>query len=192
MRYKTVGFVALAAVLVTAAAVVRGQGGAEVFKGTATVKAAGGAAAAAPVVITVARKMSQDEADKVLAAFKDGGAPGLRKALAGAASTGTVQMGNGEPTPTCITIERPTAEGRLLTIVADRPILFLGAGLPNAKPKEGYDFAFVDLVIDQGGQGMGTIAPAAKIKLNDQGALVVEDYSGELVKVKVVAGRKES
>ena len=167
----------------------RGQAAAEVFTATAAVKAAGGASASAPVTITVDRKMSQSEADSLVAAFKAGGADALRKKLVGIPPTGTVQIGTGTATPTRFTIERPTGEGRLLTILTDKPLAFLGAGVPGAKPKEGYDFAVIDIQVDAKGNGSGTLAPAAKIKLN-QDAFVVEDYSGEVVRLTAVTKTK--
>ena len=158
------------------------QTGAESFTATATIKTAGAAEANAPVTITIDRKMSQAEADKLIAAFKSGGAAGLRKALAGVPATGSVQLAKGAPTPARITIERPTDKGRLITIVTDKPVLFAGAGVPGAKPKEGYDFAVVDLEVDASGAGSGTLAPAAKVTLKGS-AFVVEDYASELVRL---------
>jgi hypothetical protein len=172
-------------VFVAATSVASAQNG-ETFKATAAVKTAGGASATAPVTISVARTMPQAEADKLAAAFKSGGAAALRKALTGVPPTGSVTLGSGKPTPTRITIERVTDKGRLLTIVTDTPILFLGGGAPQAKAKEGYDFAVVDIEVDAAGSGSGTIAPAAKIVVKD-GAFVVEDFASELVKLTAVS-----
>jgi hypothetical protein len=163
-------------------ALAHAQGGPETFSATAAVKTAGAAAATAPVTIVVDRKMSQAEADKFTAAFKAGGAAALRKALAGVAPTGSVRLGGGKPTTTRLTLERATDKGRLLTIVADQPILFLGAGVPGAKAKEGYDFAIIDLEVDAKGSGSGTLSPAAKVTVK-QGAIAVEDFAGELVRL---------
>jgi len=99
-----------------------------------------------------------------------------QQALAGVKPTGSVTLGNGKPTPTRLTLERTTDEGRLLTIVSDRPLLFIGAGMPEAKPKEGYDFGVIDIVVDEKGAGKGTMSPAAKVTLKD-GAFVVDDYA---------------
>ena len=152
----------------------------ETFTATASVKSAGGASASAPVTITVDRKMPPAEAEALVKAFVTGGEAALRKALVGVAPTGSIAIGAGAPTPTRFTIERPTSDGRLLTIVADKPVLFIGGSLPNARPKAGYDFAVVDLQLDSKGGGSGTMAPAARIKPM-QGAFVVEDYGAELV-----------
>jgi hypothetical protein len=178
------GVVSLA-VSIAAVAVAHAQTGAERFTATASVKAASGAAASAPVTIVVDRKMSQGEAEKLTGAFKSGGAAALRKALSGVPPTGSVKLGNGKATPTRLTLERTTDKGRLLTLVTDKPILFLGAGAPDAKPKEGYDFAVIDIEVDAKGSGSGTLAPAAKITLKD-GAFTVDDYAAELVRLNAV------
>jgi hypothetical protein len=74
-------------------------------------------------------------------------------------------------------------------MLTDQPLLFVGAGVPGAKPKAGYDFAVIDIEVDGKGSGSGTIAPAAKIKMN-QGAFVVEDYGAELVRLTAVKKTK--
>jgi hypothetical protein len=158
-----------------------GQSGAETFTATASVKTAGNASATAPVTITIDRKMSNKEADSLVAAFTSGGAAGLRKALGGVAPTGSIQLA-GKTTPTRLTVERPTDKGRLLTIVTDKPVLFLGAGLPGAKTKAGYDFAVLDIEVDAKGNGSGTLSPAAKVTVK-QGVFVVEDYTSELLQL---------
>jgi hypothetical protein len=173
------------AILIAITAAASAQTGAETFSATATVKTAGGAAATAPITIDVTRKMSQEEADKMTSAFANGGAAALRKALTGVAPTGSIKIGSGTPTPTRLTLERPTDKGRMLTIVTDRPLIFLGAGLPEAKPKQGFDFGIVDFVVDDTGAGVGTMSPAAKVTVK-QGAFVVDEYSGELVRLSDV------
>jgi hypothetical protein len=173
---------AVIAVFLLTTSAAHAQAGGETFSATAAVKTKGDAAANAPVTIVVDRKMSQAEADKFLAAFKSGGAEALRKALAGVAPTGSVQLGAGAKTPTRLTLERTTEKGRLLTIVTDQPVLFLGAGVPDAKPKTGSDFAIIDLELDGKGGGSGTMAPAAKVGVT-QGVFVVSDYGMEMVKL---------
>jgi hypothetical protein len=174
------------AALISAASILRAQTGAETFTATAAVKAGGGAAATAPVTIVVNRKLSQTEVDTLRTAFNSGGAAGLRKALAGSAASGSIQLGPGAPTPARFVIERTTDNGRLLTVVADQPILHLGGGLPAAQAKQGYDFAVADIQIDAKGMGSGTLAPAAKVTLKD-GAFVVEDYGAELIQLTGVS-----
>ena len=189
VTYRTIGTIVFSGVLLMAPASLRGQGAAEVFTATAAVKAASGASASAPVTMTIDRKMAQPEADKLVAAFKAGGVAALRKALVGVPPTGTVQIGTGTATPTRLTLERATGDGRLLTIITDQPLLFVGAGKPGAKPQVGYDFAVIDITVDAKGNGSGTIAPAAKIRMN-QAAFVVDDYGAELVQLTGVKKTK--
>ncbi len=179
---KIVRATVLATAVLTTTVVARGQGAPEVFTATAVVKGAGNASATAPVTVRVNRIMSQSEAEPFVRAFKAGGAAALRKQLAGIPPVGTVRIGGGAETPTRLAIARSVGDGRLVTIVADQPLVFVGAGVPGAKSKEGYDFAVIDLQIDAKGSGSGTVAPAAKIKLN-QDAFVVEDYSGEVIRL---------
>ena len=189
-RYRTtIGAAVLLGALLMTLASLRGQTAAEVFTATAAVKTAGAASASAPVTLTINRKMSQKEAESLVAAFKTGGAAALRKALVGIPATGTVQLGAGSATPTRFTIERATGSGRLLTILTDQPLFFVGAGMPGAKPKEGYDFAVIDVQVDAKGSGSGTLAPAARLKLNGD-AFVVEDYGAELVRLTEVKKTK--
>jgi hypothetical protein len=81
-----------------------------------------------------------------------------------------------------MTLERVTEKGRLLTIVTDQPIVFLGAGMPQAKSKDGYEFGIIDIEVDSTGSGSGTLAPAAKVSIR-QGAIVVDDYGSEVVRL---------
>jgi hypothetical protein len=178
-RQLTTGCLLSLAFLMTAPSL-NAQSGAETFTATATVKTAASAAASAPVTIVVNRKTTQGEADSLMKAFVSGGAAALRTALVGVAPTGSVQLGASAPISTRITVERATDRGRLLTIVADQPVLFLGGSLPAAAPREGYDFAIIDLEVDATGRGSGTMAPAAKVTAK-QGAFVVEDYASELL-----------
>jgi len=190
VTYKTMTATVLAgAALMILSPSPRAQAGSEVLTATAAIKTAAGASATVPVTITIDRKTSQSEADALITAFKAGGAAAVRKGLVGKAATGSIQIGAGTPTPTRLTMERTTPDGRLLTILTDQPVLFVGAGLPGAQPKTGFDFAVIDLVIDAKGNGSGTLAPAAKIKMNE-GAFVVEDYGAESVRMTNVKKTK--
>lgn len=182
-RYTATGLMAMTMTITAAGVMSAGaQPGGETFTATATVKTGAGATATAPVSIVVTRTMTQDEAGRFTKAFASGGAAALRQALVGVPPTGAIRIGNGDPTHTRLTIERVTEKGRLLTMVADRPILHLGAGLPGAKPKGGYDFAVLDIEVDASGTGTGLLAPAARIQVM-QGVFVVDDYGAESIRL---------
>jgi hypothetical protein len=180
----------LCAALAGSGGSVAGQAAAsETFTGTAAVKSAAGAQASTPITIVVDRVMPASEADPLVAAFKSGGVDALKKALVGVAPTGSIKLGGGQQVTTRLTIVRSLGDGRLLTVVADSPLLFLGANKQGAKPLAGYDFSVLDLTLDAKGSGSGTLAPAAKITLN-QGAFVVQDYGAEVVQVTGVTKGK--
>jgi hypothetical protein len=185
LRLRVIGATVLSGALLLTATSVYAQAPPEVFTATATVKTADGKTASAPLTIQIDRKMSKSEAEGLVAAFRTGGAAALRKALVGVPPTGTVKIGTGKVTPTRFTIERPVGDGRLLTILTDKPLVFIGGAAPGAKPKADYDFAVIDLQVDAKSEGSGTVSPAAKLKLN-QDALVVDDYSGEVVRLTAV------
>ena len=165
------------------AVVVDAQSGAETFMATMTVTTAGKMSVTAPVTITIDRKMPKAEADKLVTAFRSDGVTGIRRALAGVPPTGSIKLGNSEPVMARFTVERTSDKGRLLTIVCDRPILYLGAGLPDAMPKEGYDLALLDFEVDKAGNGAGVFAPAAKLSVTKDGRLMVQDYGGEPIRL---------
>jgi hypothetical protein len=186
LRQATMSACLSVAVSLSCATLAQAQAGAESFTATATVKTVGGVEATAPVTITIDRKMPEAEADTLLSAFKSGGTAALRQALVGVPPTGSVQLADGAPTPARITIELPTDKGRLISVVTDTPLLFLGAGVPGAKPREGYDFAVIDIEVDATGAGSGTLAAAAKVTVNGN-AFVVEDYDApELIRLAAV------
>jgi hypothetical protein len=160
----------------------------ETFRATATVTTPGGTTATSPVTVTVDRATSDREVETLTTAFKTAGAPALRKALEGMRPTGTIKIGDGPLTPTRITLDRATDKGRLLTIVTDVPLVFLGAGTPHAKPREGYEFAVLDLEVGRDGSGWGLLAPAARITVK-QGVFIVEDYASEPVRLTSVTAR---
>jgi hypothetical protein len=165
------------------------QPGPETFTATATITTAGAATASAPVTIVIARTMSAEESSRLTGEFTRGGASALRKALIGVPPVGSIQLGRGAPTPARLSLDRPTDKGRLLTIVTDKPLVFLGAGLPDAKTKEGYDFGVVDIEVDAKGSGSGTLSPAAKVSVK-QGAFVVADYASDIVRLSDVKRQK--
>jgi hypothetical protein len=181
-RSQTLARLPLFAVVVLGLAVTVTSQTTEKYSATAAIKTAGGAAATAPVMIEVTRKMSEKEAEALTGAFKTGGAAAVRKALTGVTPTGSITIGAGKPVATRFAIERPTDKGRMLTLVTDQPIVLIGAGRPGAQPAAGFDFGIIDFVVDASGNGTGTMSPAAKVTVR-QGAFVVDEYSGELIRL---------
>ena len=176
--------VALVAVMcVVPSAIAQSQ---ETLTATATLKSAGGASASAPLTAVIARFATDAERDALVAAVKSGGTSAARDLLAKRADAGSIQLG-ARRTPIKYAYARSTGSGRLITLVTSEPLAFIGAGVPEAKPKAGYDLGRVLLEVDASGGGKGELAPAAKVRVDAQNAIVTEDYGAEVVRLSNVA-----
>ena len=151
--------------------------GPETFTAVASVKK-GAASATAPVSVTVTRYATESEITAMRKAAEAGGTA-LRTALAALGDAGYIQLGEAR-TPIKFAAERSTGAGRLTTVLTAEPMLFMGAGLPTAKPKEGFEVAVAMLDLDQSG-GKGELAPAAKVGIDKGGAFVIQDYGATVM-----------
>jgi hypothetical protein len=154
----------------------------ETYVATATVKTAAGASITAPVEISVTRWTTDAERDKAIAALKSGG-PALKTLLDAAPAAGTIQIGERKST---LRYARsvPTAGGRLITAIVPQAIVHLGAGLPDAAPKAGYDFAVALFEVNQAGTGTaGDLAVAATLTVRSGDSIVVQDYGAEAIRL---------
>jgi hypothetical protein len=164
--------------VVLAVAAAAAQHGGETFRATASVTR-GEARASAPITITIASYSSAADRSAVLAALQARGAQ-TRHTLAGLADVGVIELG-GRRTPIKFAATRPTAGGRLVTIVTAEPMLFLGAGLPDVRPRQGHEVAAAILDLRDDGGGLGELAPAATIGLDKDGAVLIDDYGATVV-----------
>jgi hypothetical protein len=161
----------------------------ETFTATATVKTAAGGGGSAPVTITINRFTSDAERDKLVGPVKANDAVATRKALTAMEDIGFIQVGQ-RKTPIKYAYARSTGGGRMVTVVTAQPILHLGGSTPTATPKEGYDLALALLILDARNTGDGELAPAVKIKVNESGAVVTDDYGTEVVRLVGIAKAK--
>jgi len=164
--------------LVVAAA--RGQAG-ETFTATASVKWKG-KTHTAPVRISIQEMSSEAERTELMAALKKGTHAG-KEVLQKMKDRGEIDAGEWKA-PIRYAFARSTGSGRVLSLVTAQPLLHIGAGLPDSKPKTGYDVAVAILVLEADGSGHGEIAPAAKVHMNASGAIVVDDYASAKVWLK--------
>lgn len=161
------------------------QAGGQTFKATATVKSPG-KSAAVPLTVHIDHFISDADRDKVVAAVK-GQKPGEpQKTLAAMPDVGYIALGETR-TPIKYAYSRSTGSGRLVTVVAAKAIYYIGGRDPKAKPKEGYDLAMALLVLDGNDTGDGEFAPAVKLKVDANGAIVTQDYGSEVVRLEKVA-----
>lgn len=172
----------LTLVIVPAALVA--QGG-ETYSATASVKT-GNATASKAVTFHVDRFMTDAEREKLVPVVKSSDGAAIVKALAALPDIGYVTVGDAK-TPVKYAYARPTGSGRLVTIVTAKPLGFIGSKAPNAKPTDGYELGIALLVLDAAGNGDGEVSPAARIKVDANGAIVTSDYSHEVVRLTGVS-----
>jgi hypothetical protein len=152
----------------------------ETYTAHASVKTAGGASLSAPVTIDVTGWTSDADRQRLTAVLKAGDRSALQKQLAEMKTIGRVTLGK-TPFDAKYVYAMTSSEGRIITVVTATPMFFLGAGAPGAKPRGGHDFGVVTIEVNDAGSGKGTLTPAASLKMSDSDAIVVEDYSVELV-----------
>jgi hypothetical protein len=156
------------------------QSRAETYTATASVKTAGGASLTAPVAIDVTGWTSDADRKRLAGVLKSGGDAALQKQLAAMKTLGKITVGKTE-FDAKYAYAMASAEGRIITVVTTTPMFFVGAGAPGAKPKDGHQFGVVTIEVNDAGAGRGTLTPAASVKMSDSDAIVVQDYSVELV-----------
>jgi hypothetical protein len=179
---------AATAIGVAAAIVNPAAQSAQKFTATAAVQSPKGTASM-PVTITIDRFVSDADRDRILGLIKANDREGTKKALAAMDDIGSIAVSQRE-TPIKFAYERPSGGGRLITIVTAEPILFLGGAAPDAPSREGFDLALALLVLDGQDSGSGELAPAAKVKVDDSGAVVTDDYGKEMIHLTGIAKAK--
>ena len=170
--------------VLVATAALSAQSAGLTFTATASVSAPG-KKAAVPVTIHIDRFISDADRETVIACVKANDQAATIKALAALPDIGYITLGE-KRTPLKYAYERPTGDGRLVTVVTAQPLFFVGGSEPGAKPKKGYDLGLALLVLNGQNTGDGELAPAVKVKV-DNGAIVTEDYGTEKVRLVKIA-----
>ena len=189
MRLPTLTLAASAlasSILVAPAASAQAPG--EAFTATASVKS-DAVTGTAPVSIVIKHWATDAERARLMKALKSGGTPALKAALAKMRDSGMITLAKSHGAIK-YAYATSTGSGRLVTVVTAKPIYHLGGGLPDAKPKKGYDLAVALLVLEADGTGHGELSPAAKVKMDDAGATSVDDYGDAHIWLKGIAPKR--
>jgi hypothetical protein len=168
------------------------RGAPEQFTANAQTAAASGASAAATVTIDIRRYTPDAERTAVETALKGGGYPAFLTALRKAPEVGTVGMGT-QKWSIRWAREQSTAAGRVIVVVTDQPMFFLGGARANAKPRAGYEVGLIRLQVDASGMGKGEMAAAARVKPGGETGVQVDDYADQPITLtgvvrKIVTG----
>lgn len=156
----------------------------ETFSARAEAKVAGGMAATA-LKIQIDRYTTDSERQVAASALESGGSAGLTAALRHTPSNGYVEVGD-RRWAIRYAWQQPTPEGRQLVIVLDQPVLFLGGGELNPKPREGFELAVIQFDLDETGTGHGSMAAAARIQAGGPSGVQLADYSDQPIELVAV------
>ena len=167
--------IALAATFVVAAL----TQSSETFNATATARQ-GTATASVDVSVKIDRYATDAERAALIKTARDAGGSGVQKVLGARPDAGFIQLGE-RRTPIKYAWKNSLPDGQLVTVATAEPILFIGGSLPKAAPKAGYDIAIAILEVKTAGAGNGELAPAAKLAIDDNGAVRVQDYGSTVV-----------
>ena len=152
----------------------------EVFSGTAATKNAHGAVSGT-LVVTLRRVTPEFDRKVVETALKEGGYPRFLQAIRNAPQVGNVVLAGGKPHAIRYARERMDSGYRILVLVTDRPIYFVGGAQPGATPRQGFEVSVIELRIDPEGAGGGSLAAAARVRPDGDGGVLLDDYAEELI-----------
>jgi hypothetical protein len=152
-------------------------GAPETFHARAQTGNAAGASLSAPITVHIGRYTPDFDRKVVEEALRIGGYPGFLPALRKAPEVGQVELG-GRKYAIRWARQAPSGQGnRTIVVVTDKPVFFVGGGLADAKPRAGYEVAVIQLVVDDGGNGTGTMAAAARVKPGGETGVQIDDYA---------------
>jgi hypothetical protein len=156
------------------------QSAAETYTATATAKM-GADKQSREVTIRVTRFASDQERAAAIKAAKESSAA-ARKVLAGFADAGVIQVGERKAViKYAYKRSKGPGAGDLLTVATSDPLGFLGSDQPGAQSTAGFDVAIALMDLKSDGTGTGELAPAAKVSMDENGALRMQDYAASTV-----------
>ena len=144
--------------------------------------------ASAPITIQVDAYTKDADRKVMEEALRAGGYPGFLTALRKAPIVGSVMAGDQKFTVRWAK-QVPDGTGRIISIVTDQPIFFVGGGKVGAKPREGFELAVLQLKMDDAGTGEGTMAAAARVKPGGETGVRIDQYADQ--PIKLVSIRRE-
>ena len=180
-RYRMLAFILAAAAACVVIAPLRAQpqsaGAPETFAARAQAENSAGVMVSAPIQIHLDRYTPDFDRAAVEEALRVGGYPGFLPALRRAPDVGYVEL-VGKKTTIRWARQTPSATGRTIVCVTDKPVAFLGgAATAGAKSRVGYEVAVFQLKLDGQGSGTGIMAAAARVKPGGETGVQIDDYA---------------
>jgi hypothetical protein len=157
----------------------------ETFTANAHVTKAGTGGMAGTLQIHIERYTPEADRKMVESALKTGGYPAFVPALRKAPDVGYVQLGD-QKTAIRWARETKTDKGRTITVVTEKPVLFVGGAAVDAKSRAGYEVAVIQMTVDDVGLGQGSMAAAARVKPGGPSGVQIDDYAEQPIKLVTV------
>jgi hypothetical protein len=141
---------------------------------------------AGTVDVIINRWSSPQERDALVASLREGGTDGLLRSLQKIKEpAGYIRSAGSVGYPLRFAWQIPAPDGgRRIIVATDRPVSFLEA---STHPRTmDYPFMLIELRVDAQGKGQGKLLPLAKIEVNDDHVVEIENYSSEPVRLTEV------
>jgi hypothetical protein len=128
-----------------------------------------------PVSIWIESYTTDDVAESLATTLQKEGQDALANVLPNT-RVGTIRIGTSDSYPISIARQRPTADGRVVLLASDRPLVGLSqGGAAGAR----HPIAFVELRLKADGTGEGTIIGAASVSFDDKKNLTVASQASQ-------------
>jgi len=138
-----------------------------------------------PVDITINRWSSDADRDRLIAVFREKGQDGLLAAVRKLPVVGYFNTPGSLRYDIHFARQRPESEGgRMIFLMTDRYIKTWEAF--NQARTLDYPFTLIQLKVDKDGNGVGKASVATKITQEDDGTIVLENFSSEPVMLNEV------
>jgi hypothetical protein len=141
--------------------------------------------ASANLTIYIDSYTTDRDRTRMTEALKINGYPGFLPALRKAPSVGHVEMNDRKILLRWAT-QQTTEKGRKIVVVAESPLFFLGGARVDAKPREGFELAVIQMDVDTVGLGTGMLAAAARVRPAPPDGVQVDEYADQLIKLTTV------
>jgi len=145
----------------------------------------GAGGSAGTFTVAVDRYNTEKERALLADALEHGGYPSFLPKLRQASVVGHLTFGE-KTWNIRYAYQQPNEKGRRIVIVTDQPVYFVGGGQTDAKPREGYGVAVVQIEVDDVGLGKGTMAAAARVKPGGPGGVQIDDYADKPIDLVTV------
>jgi hypothetical protein len=139
--------------------------------------------------VIIDRWSTDAERDRLVGALREGGSDTLLKALQKEQEIGRIRSTGSIGYPLRFAREIPISTGgRRIIVATDRPVSFLE--LTNRPITTEYPFMLIDIRMSAKGEGEGKLLPLAKVTMNEDHVIEIENYASEPVRLSSVRSLK--